>query len=96
MNVRRRGIRSAIRSLFGSASAQWRLLLQHCREGDDLSPWANGSEYLGGTLAVEAGEFVVEDDEVRLFLKRHRNRFDAVRCFSTTSKSSDSHSSLNT
>jgi hypothetical protein len=57
------------------------LLVEHCREGDDLGLGDDGSEDLGGTFAIETGELVVEDDEVRLFVKRDRNGFDPVRGF---------------
>jgi hypothetical protein len=67
-----------------------RLLVEHCREGDDLGFGYNRSKDFGGTLAIETGELVVEDDEVRLFVKRDRNGFDPVRASPTTSMSSAS------
>ena len=58
------------------------LPVEHCREGDDLGLGDDCSKDLGSTLAIETGELVVKDDEVRLFVKRDRNCFDSVRGFS--------------
>ena len=70
-----------------------RLLVEHCREGDDFGFGDDGSEDLGGTLAIESRQLVIKDDEVRLLVKGYRDSSTPFEASPTTSMSSDSHSS---
>src|SRR5215213_2143028 len=56
-----------------------RLSVEEGREGDDLRARNHRPEDLRGALAVELGQLVVQDDEVRLVVEGQGDGFRPVR-----------------